>query len=352
VASTVVPFPRCLARLGDFGTGRRASGRLALARRCASAAIAVAPYTVRLFRALNEAAPDLLHTNGFKMHILGLWARRRRVPVVWHVRDHVVSRPIMARLLRSHAGWCAAAVTNSHRVANDVRSVCGGRLNIYPIHDGIDLKDFSPTGPVLDLDALADMPPANPATVRVGLLATMARWKGHSVFLRALSLLPASLRIRAYVVGGALYQTEGSEFRLADLRALAAELGIANKVGFADFVDQPAAAMRALDIVVHASTEPEPFGRVIGEAMACGRAVIASHAAGAVELLTAGVDALTHPPGDTSVLAERIATLAANAELRASLGKCGRATAERRFDRGRPARQMIPIYRALTSAAN
>jgi len=123
VASIVVPFPRCLARLGDFGTGRRASGRLAFARRCASAAMAAAPYTVRLFRALNEAAPDLLHTNGFKMHILGLWARRRRVPVVWHVRDHVVSRPIMARLLRSHAGWCAAAVTNSHRVANDVRSV-------------------------------------------------------------------------------------------------------------------------------------------------------------------------------------------------------------------------------------
>jgi glycosyltransferase involved in cell wall biosynthesis len=170
--------------------------------------------------------------------------------------------------------------------------------------------------------------------------------------LRALSLLPASLRIRAYVVGGALYQTEGSEFRRVDLRALAAELGIANKVGFADFVDQPAAAMRALDIVVHASTEPEPFGRVIGEAMACGRAVIASDAAGAVELLTAGVDALTHPPGDASVLAERIATLAANPDLRASLGKRGRLIAERRFDRGRPARQMIPIYRALTSAAN
>ncbi len=314
--------------------------------------MAVAPYTVRLFRALNEAAPDLLHTNGFKMHVLGLWARRRRVPVLWHIHDHVVSRPIMARLLRSHAGWCAGAVTNSHRVADDLRSICGSRLKIYPIHYGIDLKDFSPTGPVLDLDALSKMPPANPATVRVGLLATMARWKGHAVFLRALSLLPASLPIRAYVVGGPLYQTEGSELCLADLRALAAEMGIANKVGFTDFVDEPAAAIRALDIVVHASTEPEPFGRVIGEAMACGRAVIASHAAGAWELFTAGADALTHPPGDAALLAERIATLAANAELRASLGKSGRLTAERRFERGRPARQMIPIYRALTSAAN
>ncbi len=352
VASTIVPFPRRLARLGDSASKGHACGRIYLARRCAAAVVAAAPYAVRLFRALKEAAPDVVHTNGFKMHVLALWARGRQVPVVWHVRDHVGSRPIMARLLRGHAGRCAAVVANSRRVADDVRAVCGSRLNVYPIHDGIDLADFAPSGPVLDLDAIASMPPAPPATVRVGLLATMARWKGHPVFLRALSMLPASLPIRGYVISGPLYQTAGSEFRLADLRAQAARLGIANRVGFAGFVDEPAAAMRALDIVVHASTKPEPFGRVIGEAMACGRPVIASDAAGAVELLRPGADALTHPSGDAPILAERIATLAANAGLRASLGKNGRLIAEQRFDRGRPAREMIPIYRSLTAAAN
>ena len=355
MTSTVVPFPRCLARFGDFATGKIIGGRAerrALVRKCFSAAIGIGPYTARLVRALSESAPDLLHSNGFKMHVLGLWSRQLRVPVVWHIRDHIACRPIMARLMRRHSGWCAAAVTNSRRVADDLRSVCGDRLNIYSIHDGIDLTDFSPSGPALDLDTLSKMPPANFATVRVGLLATMARWKGHAVFLRALASLPASLPIRGYIVGGPLYQTEGSEICPEELRALASELGIAQKVGFAGLVDEPAAAMRALDIVIHASTEPEPFGRVIGEAMACGRAVIASDGAGAVELLTAGVDLLTHPRGDSSLLAQRIAALATDPDLRTSLGRHGRATAERCFDHMRPAREMISIYRALTSAAN
>jgi len=301
---------------------------------------------------LRSAAPDLLHTNGFKMHVLGLWARQRGVPVLWHIRDHVFSRPVMARLLRSHARWCAAAVTNSHRVADDVRSVCAGRLKVYPIHNAIDLQDFSPSGPVLDLDKLARMRAPGCGTLRVGLLATMARWKGHEVFLRALSLLPVNLPIRGYVVGGALYDTESSECSTAELRSLAAKLCIAGKVGFVDFVDHPAAAIRALDIVVHASTEPEPFGRVIGEAMACGKALIASRAAGATELIAGGIDALLYGPGDASALAERIAMLANNAELRASLGQAGRNVAERRFDRARLARELIPIYEALASAPN
>jgi len=352
VNASVVAFPRRLGRLGDFGTSRGGHNRSAAVRPAISAMIAVVPYTVRLLRAVNQAAPDLLHTNGFKMHILGIWARRRGVPVLWHVRDHVASRVVMARLLRSHSRWCAAAVTNSYRVADDVRSVCGERLNIYPVHDGIDLADFSPTGPALDLDALAEMPATSPPPVRVGLLATMARWKGHAIFLRALSLIPASLRIRGYVISGALYQTEGSQLRVGELRALAAQLGIASKVGFTDFVEDPAAAMRGLDIVVHASTEPEPFGRVIGEAVACGRAVVASDSAGAVELLDPGVDALTHPCGDTAALAERIATLAANPDLRARLAERGRLAAERHFDRIRPARQIVPIYKALVPAAD
>ena len=73
------------------------------------------------------------------------------------------------------------------------------------------------------------------------------------------------------MIGGTLYQTEGSQYDLEDLRRLAANLGLEGRVGFTGFVDEPAAAMRALDVVVHASTQPEPFGLVIAEAMAGGR---------------------------------------------------------------------------------
>jgi len=128
---------------------------------------------------------------------------------------------------------------------------------------------------------------------------------------------------------------------------LAGRLGVSHRIGFTGFVDRPAAAMRALDIVVHASDQPEPFGLVIAEGMACGRAVIASGGAGATELINVGTDALSHPPGDADSLAGCIMQLATDSELRRKLGQAGRATAERRFDRARLATELVPLYRSV-----
>jgi glycosyltransferase involved in cell wall biosynthesis len=343
VRAVVVPLPESLARLGDGGAQRSAS-----LPRLAGALPAGWGYVRRLRRAVRALQPDVLHTNGFKMHVLGLWARPPGTPVVWHVHDFVARRPLMSRLLRGHARGCAAVVANSHAVADDVRRVVGGRVRggVHAVHNAVDLETFTPDGPRLDPDARAGWAPAPPGTVRVGLVATLAWWKGHETFLRAVSLLPPDLPVRAYVVGGALYETAGSQRSLDDLRALARRLGVAERVGFTGFVEDAAAVMRGLDVVVHASTEPEPFGLVIVEAMACGRAVVASEAGGAAELIRPGVDALGHAPGDAAQLAGRIAELAGDAGLRARLGAEGRATAERRFDRARLAAELVPIYQA------
>jgi glycosyltransferase involved in cell wall biosynthesis len=185
-------------------------------------------------------------------------------------------------------------------------------------------------------------------TVCVGLVATMGLWKGHDVFLRALARLPREPAVRGYVVGGRIYATAGSEVDPDALRRLAEELRIGDRVGFTGFVDEAAAAMRALDVVVHASTLPEPFGLVIAEAMACGRPVVVSAAGGAGEIVSDGDDALAVPPGDVDALAGALRRLADDGALRARLGAAGRARAERDFDRARLARQVAPLYRSLT----
>ena len=105
--------------------------------------------------------------------------------------------------------------------------------------------------------------------------------------------------------------------------------------------------MRALDVVVHASTDPEPFGLVIAEAMATGRAVIVSFAGGARELVTPGVDALIHQPGDAGELATAIATLAADRTLRGRLGAEARRSALERFDPARARDELMELYAAL-----
>src|SRR5215470_968693 len=78
IPTMVVPFPRRFAQLGDAGAGGSAGhqiSRLAFVHRLFSAAPAVVTYVRRLRRVLREIAPDVLHTNGFKMHILALWSR-------------------------------------------------------------------------------------------------------------------------------------------------------------------------------------------------------------------------------------------------------------------------------------
>ena len=279
------------------------------------------------------------------MHLLGVRARSR-APVIWHVHDYLGSRPMTARLLRWHAARPAAVIANSASVAEDVRAALGPRVRVVPIYNGVDLDRFSPHGDRLDLDALSGLAPAAGEVVRVGLLGTFGRWKGHATFLQALARVPRTLPIRGYIIGGALYQTDASQYSRDELAALAASLGLADRVGFTGVVDRPEAALRALDIVVHASTEPEPFGLVIVEAMACGRAVVASDAGGAAEIITPGVDALAHRPGDAADLAEQIAALASDRYYRTRLGRAGRASAEHRFGRARLAAELVPAVRS------
>ena len=339
----VAPFPRALARLGDSG-----KGSLPALWSCMKAIVGTVLYARKLRRTLTELEPDIVHSNGFKMHILACWARPKNTPVIWHVRDYVSTRPLMKWLLHLSAGRCSAAIGNSLSVASDVQSVCGQQLETLCIYNAIDLERYSPVGEKMDLDSLAGLKPPPHGTVRVGLAATLAHWKGHAVFLRALARLPKDLPYRAYVIGGAIYQTENSQRTLDELRALGSELGIADKVGFTGYVTDTASAIRALDVLVHASTQPEPFGRVIAEGMASGRAVISSAAGGAAELISEGNDALAHPPGDDAVLAARIQELVLDPELRSRLARAGRITAERRFGRSRLPEELIPLYRKLS----
>jgi glycosyltransferase involved in cell wall biosynthesis len=345
----ILPFPASLARLGDWGLGRGWWRRLIFLTRCVGVALPVVGYARRLRNLLRAEAPEVIHTNGLKMHVLGAWVRPRGSAVLWHLHDYAGRRPFTARLLRRYAYRCSAVVANSRSVAEDVRQVCGRAIAIHPVWNAVDLERFSPGGPRLDLDAVSGLPLAD-GVLRVGLVATFARWKGHETFLKALAALPPALPVRGYIVGGPVYETSGSQVSIAELRGLVSALGLDSRVGFTGFVQDSATAMRALDIVVHASTDPEPFGLVIAEAMACGKPVVASRAGGAMELTEPGVNALGYEPGDAAALARRIEELARDAGLRQRLGSAGRSTAERSFNRRRMANELTPIYQSLVSA--
>src|SRR5262249_41692517 len=153
------------------------------------------------------------------------------------------------------------AIAISEAVNRDVQTVLPG-VPIEVVRNAVDLERFCP-GRVdgAALDVLAGLPSAPAGSVRVGLVATYARWKGQGVFLRAAPRLrkEGGGPLRFYVVGGPIYHT-GAQFTPTELHALADALGLQGDVGFLPFRPEPTEVYRALDVVVHASTQPEPFG--------------------------------------------------------------------------------------------
>ena len=340
-------FPPTLARLGEWGRRGSMANRILFGAAAARAVFPVLSYVSMLRHELANLDPDIVHTNGLKMHLLGARCGSTRSKLVWHLHDYPDARPVTETLLRMHARRCAAVVANSSSVADRARRVLPAAPLVQAIHNAVDLARFHPTGPSLDLDALAGMPPLTAGGIRIGLVGTFAKWKGHDIFLRAFAKLRTGIPVRGYVIGDSIYQTDASQYSRSTLREMATRIGVNGCVGFTGHVADVPSALRALDIVVHASVEPEPFGLVIAEAMACGRPVIVSQAGGAAEIARAG--AVFHTPGNADELAERMTQLVNEPGLRTALSTAGRTAAEQLFSRTRLAEALIPMYESLVS---
>jgi glycosyltransferase involved in cell wall biosynthesis len=341
----VVPFPRPLARAGDAQASRgKAMASLA------GASLGALLYRRALRRILRSISPHIVHSNGLKMHLLGALCRPANAHLIWHIHDYVSARRSMRRLLALSQGACSLAIANSNSVARDLKAILPS-LRIVTVYNAVDVDRYCPTGPKLDLDARSGLPPAGSEIVRVGLVATFARWKGHKVFLEALARLRGKSNIRGYIVGAPIYQTGGSQWSIQELKQHVRELGLEDSVGFTGFLVDTAAVMRSLDIVVHASTEPEPFGMVIIEAMACGRPVIVASAGGAQEIVQDGEIGGRHSPGNVEELTQQIERLAASEQLRLKAGREGRKAAVDSFSGPHLVKQLFSVYGSLCDSA-
>ena len=353
VVSEVLPMPDELLVLGDSAH----QGKFATLLRLLSGAKKSLRYAKLLRARIHALQPDVIHSNGIKFHLLTRLAKLKGrssapvpvpVPVIWHIRDFIGARPLMKRALRWAAPAAKLAIANSEATAIDARSVLKN-LPVRAVLNGIDVNHFSPGPARTDLlDQLSGLSAAPPDTLRVGLLASYARWKGQDVLLKAAAQVLSEQHcppVRFYIVGGPIYKTQGSQFSLAELQKLARDLNLPpDRIGFIPFQNEPLEIYRALDIVVHASSQPEPFGRTIAEAMSCARAVIATQAGGARELFTDNSDALGVPLDDAPALAAAIARLLADKNLRQQLSAQARRTAQARFSLQRLGRDMRNIF--------
>ena len=218
------------------------------------------------------------------------------------------------------------------------------RARIRIIPRGVDPEVFDPSLVVPDrLARLARdwrLPDGAPTVVLPGRLTA---WKGQSVLLSAVARL--SRRDVCCVLVGS---DQGRRRYSVQLVRQAERLGIAPRVRLVGNCDDMPAALMLSDVVVHASVQPEAFGRVVIEAQAMGRPVIAADLGGPVETVRHGETGWRVPPGDAAALAAAIDQALALPDVeRDALGQRARQAVQRGYSVRAMQEATLDVYEEL-----
>ncbi|MEK8090153.1 glycosyltransferase family 4 protein [Thermithiobacillus plumbiphilus] len=308
-----------------------------------STAIRAVPAVFGLAHAIARKASefDVIYANSQKAFIVAAVASRfSGTPLLWHLHDIFTNsnfHPVLRDLAIGLANRYASRVLANSEATRAAFVQCGGRADLVQVvYPGTDPAHFADP----DLTRIlawrhqhcGDAP-------LLGIFGRLTPWKGQHVFLKALAALPG---VHGLLVGAPTY--ENRNFHEA-LKRQMEDLGIQDRVHFWGHSDEIPALMRVVDIVVHASTLPEPFGKVVVEGMLAGQPVIATAAGGVPEIIENEISGILVPPGDAGHLAEAIRNLLQNPSTLHSIGKKGHERALSRFSLER---SLDEVDRAIT----
>ncbi len=243
------------------------------------------------------------------------------------------------------------ALANSRFMMNRMRKTFHWARRMGVVHYGIDADAFAPDSSCRQrfrrewgLDE---------STIAIGIVGFIDTWKGQDVFLKAAKLLEHRRgKIRMFVIGGprdGVVESRCAAFE-RELRRYVANNHLEDFVHFTGHLDVNDGPLDGLDIFVHASTEPEPFGMSILEAMAKGKAIIASAEGGPLELIDHDQDGLLIEPRRPELLARTIEMMLDDPQMRTRLGRSAIEIAGSRFSPAAAVRCLEDWYRELPAS--
>jgi glycosyltransferase involved in cell wall biosynthesis len=342
-----------------------------------AAALGTLAYVARLALRLRRLQPDLVHTNSLKAGVYGsLAAHAAGIPVVWHLRDRLapdyLPRPavrlVRALVARTADGVVANSATTLATLGTPVTSSsphgpatpggpgtpdgpgtphgpgtpdrlaarARGRGRVHRvIPDSVEPSPY-PRVPGLP----GDPGEPGPAAMTFGIVGRIAPWKGQDLFVRAFAAAFPAGAERAVIVGAPLFGEEACE---RELHRLIAHTGLAERVEVRGFREDVWSELARIDVLVHASTIPEPFGQVVLEGMAAGLPVIAPDEGGPAEVIADRETGRLYRPRSVDALAAAMRALNDDPTARERLGSAAR----RAIEAYRPARvgeQLEQVY--------
>jgi len=305
----------------------------------------IEPYSLRSFhvikivkafqdlsRLVKEEDVKLIHTDSPRWTFyLGIIARARKMPLIYHVRVSTPEPKLYERWLYFLSAKIIA-VSQSARKRFEGFPKADNKVEV--IYNAVDTKEFNPACDGLRVRkelGISD-------ELLVGLIGEISSVKGEEEFLRAAAkVVEKSPHVRFIIVGKA-----DQSFR-DDLGNLIGRLSLKTFVSIYPARQDMPDVMAALDVLVNAS-RLEGFSRVILEAMASGKAVIATEVGGNPEAVDHNTTGILVPPKNPEGLAAAILELADNPQRRKGMGLAGRKKVEDYFSMDAQIKKIEAVY--------
>lgn len=295
------------------------------------------PSFLQTLWAVARFRPDLIHVNNEPLcnRAAVLAGKLMRVPVVAHVRGDQQGSPMMHSFFKLPEYFIAV----SRWVSDSI-----GRIGVPAdrrtyIYDGIELDKLDLQA---DGGAFRRRHGLPEHAFVVGLVGLLIPWKGQRLFLDAIERAAARMPDAVFaIIGGTPDECRYFE---AELRQHAARQPFAGRVTFTGHISGMAEVYNGLDVVLSASTSPEPLGTMIIESMTMARPLLAPAHGGAVEMIEDGRTGLLFHPNDAEHLASCMLRLYEDRELGRRLGAAARVVALQRFAVSEHVRQVQAVY--------
>ena len=289
--------------------------------------IDVLRYALRIMNvARRECVSGLYLNNDLVTNLAGLIAGNvLRLPVIQHERDIPVPISRLATTLSSRASR-VLAISSPVWAALERMGVQRGHIRLVP--EGLDFSVYQPVhhGELVRIRRELGLAESDRIVSMVGMVMD---WKGQHVLIDAAPLVLQQHPCTKFLIVGE--SPDGAEAYAEGLRAQVTRLGLKDKVVFSGYRNDVPAVIQASGVLVHASTSPEPFGRVVIEGMAMGKPVIATNIGAPPEIIRDGQTGFLVEPGRPKELAEMIIRILGAPAEAASIGERARAEVNRKY---------------------
>ena len=287
---------------------------------------------LRAFRRIvRQLKPELVHSYSFYTNFAAWWATRGSNAIaIGSIRQDFISERRITGIILGRLSAHFPMIQISNSLAGQKAVAQSGGLfkpsHVHVVHNGI---DFDGTG-------IHPLPPNGSSLLAVGRLNPEKRWDR---LLRAVVLLAAK-RITFSV------RLAGDGPLLKELESQARNLGVDGLVQFLGLRHDIPSLLKESSFLIH-TADAEGCPNVVMEAMAFGRAVVATDAGDVPYLVEDGKTGFVVRRGDDAMLVERMATLIMDRDLCRRMGEAGRVKAEREFGLDRLVSDTLAAYQAI-----